>query len=126
MHAGFFDMLHDAGYHNLSTVRNGIHVHFHRVLEVFVDQDWMIRGGLHGRAHVAQELRFPIDNLHGAATEDIGRSHHHGVRDLRGHADGFFHRSGHATRRLLETQPREQVPEALSILGQIDGIGTRS
>ena len=74
--------------------------------------------------HVAQQGVLAMDDLHGAAAQHVGGPDHHGIADGR--------RATRAASSTLRAVPlagcfrpslRQQLLEALAVLGQVDGVG---
>ena len=93
MHAGFLDVLHDAGDEDVLAVGKAIDIDFGGVGQIAVDQHRAAcRHDEFGRPveiggqarHVAVELRGVVDDLHGAAAQHIGRPDHDRIADLVG------------------------------------------
>ncbi len=87
MNAGPLDMLHDARNQDVLAVADGVDLDF-RPLHVMVDQNGTIRRRLYGIRQVMSQVAFIINDLHGSATQDVGRPHHYRITDAVGRSDG--------------------------------------
>ena len=90
MHAGFFDVFHDTANQNFLAIRNGVHIHFNRIIQKPVQQNrHALRENfcvLNCCAHIAFEVGLRMDNLHRAPTQYVTGAHHQGIADFqRGH-----------------------------------------
>ena len=72
---------------------------------------------------VIAELVFLADDLHRAAAEHIGRTHHQRQPEIGGHQPRLLDRIGDAVLRLLQAQLVEHALEAVAVFGEIDGVG---
>ena len=122
MDTRLLDMFHDAADQDVLTVTNGVHVHFHGVVQEAVQQHRGIVGYLDRFVHVLGQLVLAVDDLHGAAAQHIGRPDHQRIADFPRQFHGLIRGAGQAVGRLLNTQLLDQTLEALAVLGQIDGI----
>ena len=123
MHAGLFDVFHDAADQDIFAVTHGIDIHFHGIAQEVVQQHRRIVGHAHGLAHVARQVFLGINNLHGAAAQHIGWTHHQRVADVIRQLQRFFRIGRRAVRRLLQPQTLDHLLETLPVLGMVDGIG---
>ena len=104
-------------------VAEGIHVDLDGVVEKLVDEDRVLRRGLHGGVHVAAQVVHVVDDLHGAAAEHVGRTDDHRIADPLRHLLRFLEGAGRAVFRLQELQFVEHLLEPLPVLGPVDGVG---
>ena len=63
-----------------------------------------------------------MDDLHGAAAEHIGRADHDRIADLVGDRARLLRRGGDAALRLPQLEAVEQLPEAIAVFGEVDGV----
>ena len=124
MHAGLFDMLHDAGDKDLGAVANGVHVDLGRTAQVLVDQHRAVAGHLHSMSDVAGQLLVVAHDLHGPAAQHVRRTDHHRVADLMGRRLGLLGRAGDGVDGLLQPDAVQQLLEALAVFGEVDGVRT--
>ena len=125
MHARAFDVLHDARDQGLLAVADGIDFRLDP-FEVFVYEDRLAGGDFDSIGHVADEVAGILDDLHGAASEDVAWPNEDGVADeLRRRQcmlDGIHRRSG----RLRYAKPLEKLFEARTVFGDVDRLRTRA
>ena len=122
MHAGFFDVFHDAADDNVLAVGEGIDVDFGGFFEELVNQDWA-RGAHHGG--LCDVFLHGVDVVgddHGAAAEDVARTDEHGQPNFAGNAGGFFRHECGAIARLRDAQFLEQAPETAAVFGEVDRL----
>ncbi len=122
MNTGLFNVLHDRTDHHLLTITDGIYIHFNRMGQVEVEQYRTLVGDLHRLIHVAVQLHLVIDDLHGAATQYIGRTHHQWVANLLGLNDGLFHTAHGGVGGLGQIQLLNHLLKTFAIFGHIDGF----
>ena len=131
MHAGLFDVLHDAADVQLFAVEQGIHVDFDGVLQELVDEQ---RGGQasgHDRVglglvertvDVLGQLGVVVDDFHAASAEDVTGAHEHRIADVVGGLAGLFKRQRGAVARRVHVLATQHLTEQLAVLGQVDGL----
>ena len=69
-----FDVFHQTtDNHGSGVIAEGVHVHFHGIFEVLVNQHRMVGLHLNGLTHVAVEFFFVEHHLHGPPAQDVGR-----------------------------------------------------
>ena len=123
MHARLFDVLHDRAHDYLLAVADQIHVDLDRRIQEVVQQHRTLIADFHGSAHVAAQLLFVVDDLHGTPTQNIGRTNDDGIRDLLGSRDAFLDAAYDAVRRLFQAQLAYQLLKTLAVFSKIDRIG---
>ena len=123
MHAGFLDVLHDAGDQHVGAVAERVHVHFGGVIQEAVHQHGAVLREGHRLAHVLAHHLLVVGDHHGAPAQHIAGTHQHRIADARGHRAGFLHAGGGAVGGARNLQLVEQLAEQLAILGQIDVLG---
>ena len=126
MHAGLFDVFHDAADQGGFAVGNAIDVDLNRIVEEAVQQDWRIMRHLDRFAHVALEVALLMDDFHGTAAEDIRWPHDQRIADFRCQAQGIFFGARSAVRRLAQAQLMQQFLETLAVFGSIDHVWRRA
>ena len=72
--------------------------------------------------HVVLELLRAVDDLHGAAAEDVGGPHEERVPDARGHVRGLSGRGGQPVLGAADAELLQQPAEAPPVLGEVDGL----
>ena len=122
VHAGLFDVLHDATDNHIGTVTHRIHIHFDGIVQEAIQQHRRIIGHRHGIHHVVTQFRFAVHDFHGATTQHIGRTHHQRVTDFFRQTYTVFHGTGGAVGRLLQAKLVDHLLEAFAIFRFIDGI----
>ena len=118
----FFNMLHDAGDDDISSVAQRVHIDFDCILEEVIDQHRALLRILHCFAHIAAHRIGVVRDDHGPAAQHIGRPHQHRVADAFCACQGLLDAGDHRARRLGNFQLLQQLAEALAIFGQIDGF----
>ena len=121
MHAGFFDVLHDAGdQDSAGGIGDGIHVHFSSVLKEAVDQHRTALREGNRLLHVAADGVLIVGDHHGAAAQHVTGADQHRESNGASHRNSLFRVGGGAVggRRNLEIV--EQLAEKLAIFGQVD------
>ena len=116
------DVLHDATDDHPLAIGHGVHVHLVGILKEPIEEDGMLWRRSNCLAHVVRQLVIVVDDGHGAASQHVRGSHQHRIADSAGHADSLVQRAGCTTWWLGDAQPVQQLPEALPILSQINGI----
>ena len=134
MHARLLDVLHDASDVNLAAVANRVDVDLDGVLQVVVEQHWIVLGDFHRLVdagvvledqpgEVAVQIFRRVQDVHGAAAQHVGRANDQRKADLHRHPLGAFGVDGRAIRRLAQAEALQQRLEALPVFGEIDGVG---
>ena len=72
--------------------------------------------------HIAFQAGLVVHNLHGPPTQHIGRPDQGRIADLLGNPQRLHSRTGDAVGRLAQAELVEYGPEALPILGPVDGV----
>ena len=147
VNAGLFDMLHDAGDVDVGAVRQAVDVDFDGVGEIAVEQERVLAeqgvdlAGLVVRIALLDVFRhqlgdrveqiglqhaFRMDDLHGAAAENVGRAHDQREADLGGDEARLLDRIGDAVVRLVEVELHEKLLETVAIFGKVDRIRRRA
>ena len=118
-----FDVLHQAPDHHVAlVVAEGIDVYLNGILQVLVDQYRMVGFHLNRLHHVAIQLLFVEDHLHGATTQHIGRADHHRIAHAGRHIPGFRLTAGQAMPRLANLQLAQDRFELLAIFSTVDRL----
>src|SRR5712664_363118 len=111
MHAGFFDVLHDAADDYIGSVGEGIHVHFRGFFQELVNEHGPSRAHQRGLRDIFLHRVHVVGNHHGAAAEDITRAHENRQTNLSRNARGFFRHQRGPIARLRNFQLFEQAAE---------------
>ena len=130
VHPRFLHVLHDAGDQDFAgAVAHGVDVDLDRVLQEPIHQHGPIgrdsalagqRAGRH-RLHDAAHAVVVVDDLHGAAAQDIARAEQDGIADLPGDGQRLGRRRRRSPGRLRNAELVTQRVPALAVLGQVDG-----
>ena len=121
MDARRFDVLHQAPDHHIAlVVAEGIDVHLNGILQVLVDQYRMVGFHLNRLQHVAIQLLFVEDHLHGTAAEHVGRTDNDRITNTGCHIPGFRLTAGQAMPGLANLQSVQDRFELLAVFGPID------
>ena len=118
-------MLHDAGDEDVLAVGDDVHlqllahevlVHQHGVLDLAGEDD----------LHVSPHVLVVVGDDHVLAADDVGGPQQHGIAQLMGGVQGFFHAQDAPAGGPLDGEPLQQLVEPLPVLGHIDGLGAGS
>ena len=121
MDARRLDVLHHtADHHYPLPIAKGIHIHFDGVIEVLVDQHWVVGLHLHRFHHVAVELGFVVDDLHGAPAQHVAGAHNHWIAHARSDGPGLGLTAGQAIAGLADLQPAQDRFKLLPVFGGVD------
>src|SRR5450830_1311881 len=126
VHARLFDVLHDGADVDVVAVADRVHVDLDSVLEELVDQHEALGADGGGGRHVVLELGGAVDDLHGAAAEDVGRPHQQRVADPVGDRRRLRGRRRQPVLGTLDAELLEELPEAPAIFGQVDRLLRRA
>src|SRR5579859_13295 len=126
VHAGFFDVLHDAANDHIGAVGEGVHVHFRRFFEELINQHGPSRPHQRRLSDIALYCVDVIRDNHGPAAKYVTRAHQYGQADLRGHARGFFRNQRCAIARLRNLQFFQQAAKAPPVFRQVNGFRSRT
>ncbi len=122
MHAGLFDVFHDAADQDALAVADAVDIDFGRKIQKTIQQYRAVVGYLNRRIHVSGQVLLAVHHLHRSTAEDVGRSYHQRKTDVGCHLQRLFLTARGAVRRLLELQRFDEILEALAIFGKIDGV----
>ena len=126
MHAGFLDMLHDAGDEHVAVgIADGVHIHFDGVMQEPVDQHRVVAGNLEhvSRLHGDLQRGFVRHDDHAATAQNVGRAQDDGEPDFLRRGHRFIRRHGGGVLRLLQFEVVEQNLKPLAVFREIDGVG---
>ena len=124
MHAGRFDVLHQAADDDLAGgITEGIDIDLGGVLEVLVNQHRVIRLDIHRLIHIAVQLVLAVDHLHRPAAQDVTGAHHHGITNTLGHHAGLRFAAGQAIAGLTDVQATQDRFELLAVFRRVDRFG---
>ncbi len=147
VNTGFLDVFHDAGYEDVLAIAQRIHVHFNGVRQVAIEQQRVLaqkRVDLAGLVvgvtlldilrheagnriqQVALQHAFIVNDLHGAATENVGRANDQREADFGRHDAGLLDGIGNAIVRLRQIELHQQLLETVAVFGKVDHIGCRA
>ena len=122
MHAGLFNVLHNARDQHVLAIGKRVHVHFGRVFQEPVHQHRPVLRERDRLAHVLAHHLLVVGDHHGAAAQHVAGAHQHGVPDARGHGAGFLHAGGGAVRGAGDLEIVQQFAEQFAVFRQIDMI----
>ena len=122
VYAGLFDVFHDSAHQRELSVRNRIDIHFDRVFQKLVDQDWPIRRRIHRLCHVASNRIVVIADFHGTAAENITRTDQHRIADFIGDPPGSMGVGRGSVGRLPQSQTFQDSLEPLAIFRGINHV----
>ena len=117
MHAGFFDVLHDAADNHIRAVGERVHVHFRGFFKELVDQHGARRAHQSGLRHVVLHGVDVIGDDHGTAAEHVARAHQHRQTNFPGYTRGFLGNQRRRVARLRNLQFFKKAAEAPAIFG---------
>ncbi len=90
MHAGLFDVLHDAADDNIGSVGESVDIDFGGFFEELIDQHRTRRAHQRGLSHVFLHSVDVVGDDHRAAAEDVAGAHQHRQADFARNTRGFF------------------------------------
>ncbi len=143
MDAGFLDMLHDASDEAFPAIAQAVHVHFDCLGQIGIEKKRILAeqrvdlAGLvvrvlgldvfrHQFRHRVEQivLQAPLvmDDLHGAATQNVGRTHDQREAEIGCDQARLFDRIGDAVLWLIEVELDEKLLEAVAVFGKVDGV----
>ena len=120
---GLLDVLHDPAEVHVRAVVDRVDVDLDRVVEEAVDEDRVLRRGDRRPGDVLAEGRVVVDDLHAAATEDVGGPHEDRVADLAGDLHGLVRAEGRPVLGRVEPGLVEDTAEVAPVLREVDGLG---
>ena len=141
--AGFLDMLHDAGNEDAFAVAQRIHIHFDSIGQIAIEKQRVLAeqrvdlAGLvvrvalldvfrheawNGIEQIGLQLAFRMDDLHGAATQNVGWANDQREADFGGDEASLFDRVGDAVVRLRQIELHQQLLEAVAVFGKVDHV----
>ena len=124
MHAGFFDVFHDAGDEYVFAVAQSVDIDFGGIFEETIDQDWaFLRRVSHRFAHVVFDHVSAVGDDHGASAEDVAGADQDRVAEFLRDGQGAFDSRGGTAGRLRDVELLKQAAEAVTVFGEIDGVG---
>ena len=126
VHAGLFDVLHDAADQNVGAVADRVDVDLDRVFEKAVDQDRAVGRDQHGFGHVLVERFVVVHDLHRAAAEHIRRTHEHRIADAARDLKRLAGVARHAVGGLAQAELVEHCAELLAVFGAVDRADRRA
>ena len=119
------DMLEDTGDRHLLPVADRVDVDLDRIAQVTVDQHRRGARHLHRGGDIMVELLGPVDHLHAAPAEHVGRPQEHRVADALGDRDRLVTAARDAVGRLPETQALDRSPlSAVRLVQRTRTLGT--
>ncbi len=143
MDTGFLDMLHDTGDKAVLAVTQAVDVHFNGFRQIGIEQKRVLAeqrvdlAGLvvrilgldvfrhqlrHGVEQIVLQRAFIMDDLHGAATENIRWAHDKREAEVGCDEACLLHRIGNAVLRLVEIKLDQQLLKTVTIFRKVDGV----
>ena len=123
MHAGLFDVLHDACDMGCFAVRETVNVNFHGTRKVAVEEHGAFARDHDGLGDIAAKLVHIAHDFHGAATQHEGRADDQWEANITGNGERLFVGGCDAVDRLLEAEFLDKLLETLAIFGKINRVG---
>src|ERR1700687_4913219 len=114
VHTGTLDVLHDPGDDDCVAIGNGVDLDLDP-LQVLVHQHGATRHGADRPEHVAAQLLTVADDLHRPASEDVGRTHQHGVARALRDPYRFLDGGGGAADRLRDADCVKSLGEGAPV-----------
>src|SRR4051812_11395006 len=102
MDTGLLDVLHDAGDIDGLVVGDAVDINLDSIVQVAVDEHWVVAGYAHRFAHVAVQAGAVIDDFHRPPTEHVAGADHHGIADALRNGLSFLGRASYAVLRLAQ------------------------
>src|SRR5690606_29886092 len=143
VNAGFLDVLHDSGDIDVVAVAQGVDIDLDGFRQIGVEQQRVLAeqrvdlAGLvvgvllldvfrneagNGVEQVGLQHALVEDDLHGAATQNIGRTHDQREAKLGCNGAGLLNGEGDALLRLLQVELLEKLLDAVAVFGQVDHV----
>ena len=104
-------------------VRHDVDVDLDRILQVAVDQDWPNVGDPRCVGHEAAHFVHRVDDAHRPTAQHVGGPNHQGEAQRLRLLDRVRDTDADVVVGLLQSQPMQQLLEALAILGEVDRVG---
>ena len=123
VHAGLFNMFHDAGNSYDVSVADRINVHFNRIVEEPVEEHRFFRAYLHSLAHVFDEALGRMHDFHRTAAENVARTNDNRVTDFFGLGKRFVFRVRNTVGRLKQTELIDELLEAFAVFRAVNRVG---
>jgi len=122
VHPCLLDMLHDAANQHAFAVANRVDVHFYCVIEEFIQQHRRIVRDADCGHKVATQVDFVVDNLHCAAAQHIGGTHHQRIGDLFGFLNRLLQRRDGGVSRLQQLQALYRLLETFAVFCAVNRV----
>ena len=121
--AALLDVLEHRAHVALGAVAEGVNVQLDGVLEEGVKVDRVIGRDARGLGHVGAQVVVVVDNSHATTAQHVARAHEQRVANATRDLGGVLHCFCRRGERIGNLQAVEQAREAITILGQVDGLG---
>src|SRR5207249_2010552 len=92
----------------------------------FVDEDRLAGGDFDSIGHVADEVAGVLDDLHGAASEDVAWPNEDWVADQLRRRERLLDSAYRGAGRLRYAKPLEKLFEARTVFGDVDRLRARA
>src|SRR6266446_3650519 len=126
MHAGFFNVLHDAADDHVGSVGEGIHVHFRGFLEELINEHRPGRTHEGGLRDIFLNGVHVVGNHHRTTTQDVAWAPENRQTDFPGDARSFFRHESGPIARLRNFQLIEQAAEPAAVFSKINRFRGRA
>src|ERR1051325_1748898 len=126
MDAGFFDVLHDRADDGCLAVGNTIDIDLDRVFEKAIDQYGPVRRDFNRVRHITAQVRFVVNELHRAPTENETWPNEHGITNFGSDRDRLVGAHDRTAWRLSQAELVQHRREKFSIFRGLDALRLRS
>ena len=124
MHAGLFNVLHDAANEGFAfRVANAINIALNGVVQETIEQHGRVVADLHRFAHVALKVTLFVNNFHGPAAQHVAGANHQGVTKGSCFFQGFWFCARSGIGRLTQTQLVQQLLKTLAVFCRVNHVG---
>ncbi len=124
MHAGFFDVLHDAADDHAVAVGEGVHINFGGLFEELIDEHGASRAHQRGLRDVFLHGVGVVSDDHCTSAENVAGADEYRQANFAREARGFFRDKCGRVARLRNFQFVEQPAETAAVFSEIDGFGS--
>ena len=124
MHTCLLDVFHDTTDEYLLTIAQAIDVDFNRVVQKAIEQHGRVVTDFDGFAHVSLEVCLLMHDFHGATTQHVTRTYHQGIANFLRVIQRLAFGTRGTVGRLTQIEFVEQFLEALTILSNVNRLGT--
>ena len=122
MHTRGFHVLHESADFHFLAVTYRINVHFNGVVQEVIQKHRAVFAHHNGFVHVAHQFLTVMHDIHGAAAQNVARTHHDRVADFFGKFQSRFFGVRRAVGRLTKAQFIDELLEAFTVFGAVNRI----